>query len=380
MDKLKIAFLIFEIGGHHRHFAQLVIDVLCKSYDTVEIVSPPELHAGLAEIVKNYDNVVFRSIALPRDKSVLTLMNSAEYHAVYIDSVDSVWSHIILSLMWRKILCRHMPRLYGLLVGAGFAYADNRSIPLRRLKSLLLRYLATWAFDRLFFLDEYAMTALFPRGNSRCMCLPDPIEPIVTKSRLELRNRYEIPVGRKILLWIGLMNRWKRPDLLLKSFLSMPPAPDEYLYLLGEADDVTWTELKRICENSSGKDHIHMENRRLEEHELGDFLQLADAAAITYPNWFSNASFYFRSVICRTQPLLANCGWMKIVAKQEGIAILADPFDEASMHRGIRAALQASALPEHLADNMAKLHSEDKFKEILAKALAGDCGTGNSGE
>ena len=176
-----------------------------------------------------------------------------------------------------------------------------------------------------------------------------------------MREQKNIPVENKILLVAGVINEWKRIDLLLKAFLILPPSPNEYLYIIGSIAEKEKIKIKNIQMSSPYGKQVHIEDRFLEEYELGEYIQMADAVAVTYPDFFSNASFYFRSIICRKPVLTANSGWLGRIMTQEKCGIAADPFSSKTLGHAIKKILYQGDLPLDISLRMRELHREETF-------------------
>ena len=368
---MNVGFIFFEYKGHHLHFADLVLRSLHYHCDSITIIGPASALQALREAQIIPSNAILEINDNSKTNAVLLLLNQRRFDLLYLNAADSCWLKltlkILLSTSARKSLKR--THLTGLLVGVGYAYPQNNQVRLKFLKRFILRHIAPRYWKRLFIIDAIAYGKLFPKENRCCCYIPDPIEPIPPCRHDELRRSRLIPGDEMILLCIGVINAWKRVDLLLDAFLKLKDTGNFKLYIIGKIDPDVKTLLTQQLLLSENRDKVHIEDRFVSNEELDEYMQIADAISITYPNFFNNASFYFRSVIYRKPVLLANSGWLGIVAQKDQLGVVIDPFSCEEYQKGIVEVLKSKPLSLEISLEMKKQHEEEDFQEILSRNL-----------
>ena len=366
----KTAILLFRYKGHYMHFARLLFRAFSVISEvtfilTEDVAASEEFQA---EFGKELDRI--RLLKSEKDE-VQTLLHYAvrgDFNTIFSNALDSYWVKILPKLLILKIFGRLKSNIGGIIVSTGFAYPENKSFSLKRLRCFLLKYMVPSVFHKFFLIDEIAYQILFPDGNNVCCLLNDPVEDFSECSKIELRKNLNWDPAKKILLAIGVMIPEKRMDLLVNAFLHSEIQPDRVLILAGKFDKGLYEDLQKMIQASPYKEQVILENRWLENEEVNEMIAAADYISVAYANHFSNASILFRSIKAGKFTLFSNDGWIGRYANKYQCGVPVNIFSEASYQDGINKLFSHTG---NLQTNWnADEHSESAFLKVIQKSYS----------
>jgi len=194
------------------------------------------------------------------------------------------------------------------------------------------------AYDRL--------RAVAPRGLAdRVRLMPDPIDaaPRLPVGHAAARRELGLPVGGRLVVLPGTVDRRKGADRLVRAFAAADLLEDDRLLLIGPHRDGL---AGIIREAASGLDpgRIVSVDRYVDDHTLNLALAAADVVAVPYVGHTGSVSMAIRAAAAGRLALgSADVPWLADTLPRFGLGRVCDVRDPAAFGAAIRAALDASA-------------------------------------
>jgi glycosyltransferase involved in cell wall biosynthesis len=164
------------------------------------------------------------------------------------------------------------------------------------------------------------------------------------------RSSFDIPQAARVVLFFGLIRRYKGVDRLLEAFELLAKAEDLYLVIAGDAAPELVRELDAAIERSEAKARIHLRPRFSTNPELAALLRMADVVVFPYVHVYQSGAL--------------------LLAMSFGKAIIASdiPGLREYLEDGVEGVLCDTTKPARLAREILALAREDARREALGAA------------
>ena len=148
---------------------------------------------------------------------------------------------------------------------------------------------------------DVPLTRWFLRGVDGCVTMSEAVEkdlvklspdmphqvlehPIYTHfgvsvAKAEAQKALGIPEGGPVLLFFGLIRKYKGLDILLKAFDNLP---EDYRLIIAGEPYGSFDEYRQLIDGSPAKDRIFLFDRYIPDSEVCNFFCAADAAVLPY--------------------------------------------------------------------------------------------------
>lgn len=221
-------------------------------------------------------------------------------------------------------------------------------------------FFARWyrSVDRIHVMSSYARDRLVaglgvppekllltPMGNCEDFVAQHPVD-----AGPACRSSFDIPQEARVVLFFGLIRRYKGVERLLAAFELLAKAEDLYLVIAGATAPELARELEAAIERSEAKARIRFRPRFSSDPELAALLRMADVVVFPYVHIYQSSAL-----------LLAMSFGKAIIASD--IPGLREYLDD-----GVEGVLCDTSKPTHLAREILALAREDARREALGAA------------
>lgn len=145
-----------------------------------------------------------------------------------------------------------------------------------------------------------------------------------TKDQKSAREYLGLPPNAKIILFFGLIRKYKGLDLLIEAFAEMNYKEDVHLVIAGESYEEASTYLDLIRKNSL-QDRVHWFDKFIPDEEVGYFFSAANLLALPYrtatQSGVTQIAFHFETPV-----LVTDVGGLSeiIIHEQNGLVCQPD--------------------------------------------------------
>jgi glycosyltransferase involved in cell wall biosynthesis len=189
--------------------------------------------------------------------------------------------------------------------------------------------------------------------------LPLGVQPatLIANAKSELRQLYQIPGDRLIVLFLSRLHPKKRPDLLIEAFQQVASQNSSSHLLIagsGEADYLAY--LQQLTTQKQLRDHITFTGL-ITGHQKNILLQGADIFAL--PSYSENFGIAVAEAMAAGLPVIVTPGVQiapEIFAAQGGIIV----NDRAELIVALTQLLESPKMRSHLSQNAMKL-AQDRY-------------------
>ncbi len=210
-----------------------------------------------------------------------------------------------------------------------------------------IHVLSSYARDRL--VADFGVPAekllLTPMGNYEDFVGQHPMD-----AGAACRSSLGVPQEARVILFFGLIRRYKGVDRLLAAFELLAKAEDLYLVIAGSAAPELAIEIETTIERSEAKARIRFRPRFSSDPELAALVKMADVVVFPYQHIYQSSAL-----------LLAMSFGKAIIASD--IPGLREYLDD-----GVEGVLCDTGKPTHLAREILALAREDARREALGAA------------
>ncbi|HVT87578.1 MAG TPA: glycosyltransferase [Tepidisphaeraceae bacterium] len=374
--------LIFEPdhGGHRLHHVRLLANSLlaCSVEVTVALtekaLTSPEFKLHLSEIgdkIKLYSEMPLLpqgslKVAAMRVRQLRQAVERANAEWAYVPYADAMGQ---LLGVRRTLGLSHLPEgipVEGLMFRGGFAYPQpNRWRQVAQHISWRAACAASWKVMHI--LDPLVYEPTVRHGGTiakRCRLMPDPVEIHDTFDRSIARTRLGIPVDGRYAGCVGLIDRRKGVDLLIRAFAAANFPVDYRLLLAGQHEAAIREMLAGPFRSLVQSGRIVCFDKALPMHQLLDALTAMDIVCTPYPNHVGSASIVIRAAAAQ-RPVLGHAGgWTGAIVPRFGLGWTCNVLDlgafVVSLQRAMDHAIEYS--PPETAHNFVRFHSVKNFQ------------------
>ncbi len=184
------------------------------------------------------------------------------------------------------------------------------------------------------------LTAFYNIDTSRIRVVPHGYfgYPESTLSEKVLREKYQLPPDRRILLFFGTVRENKGLDFLLHAMTELQK--DYFLLIAGEIAQASARPGRRYEEiiRKNGLDtSLVWIKRYISDEEVSEVFKIADAVVLPYKRSFYAQSGVFNLAANYEKPcLVSDVGGLGETVREFGLGVVVEPEDAGAMVSGIR--------------------------------------------
>lgn len=197
--------------------------------------------------------------------------------------------------------------------------------------------------------DEVARDLLEWKPDARCKVLPHPLYTHFGERvpKDEARKRLGVPTEARVILFFGLIRKYKGLDILLKAFEGLPG--DYVLVVAGEVYG-DFSEYARIIEGSQARDRIKLFTRYIPDSEVKDFFSAADVAVLPYRSATQSG---VNALACNFElpMIVTDTGGLRAAVEGRGTGLVVDRAEEGAVRDGIVRFFDTPGLRERCIEN-----------------------------
>jgi glycosyltransferase involved in cell wall biosynthesis len=271
-------------------------------------------------------------------------MGSGKFDYVYFPTADPIAQFMgARRLTLRRVINPATPT-EALIIGATRGYRAPSA--LRRWRNLFAaRMLDFCGIDGLSTLDPVLLPWINKRAAraARWQLIPDPCERPPISDKLEARRRLGLPEDGRMIIALGVIDRRKGADLLLRGFLRAKLPPTDRLVLIGQHREGV-AEMVRTEGASLLRDgRLISIDRFVSTDDMLAGFSAADVVGATYAWHPASASIVIRAAAAERPSLGNNNAWIGRTIPQFDLGWTAHAQDPDAMARGVEESLDGSA-------------------------------------
>jgi len=172
-----------------------------------------------------------------------------------------------------------------------------------------------WApLSQVYILDPIVFNAVMEEGGSfaaRCGLLPEPMDPPPAISQADARRKLGIPEDGRYIGCVGLIDRRKGCDLLVRAFAAAKIGASDRLLLVGGHDPEIRQLIAGECGELVRSGRIISIDRFVDPDELGAALLAMDLVCTPYPRHIGSASVVIRAAAAGRPVVGSEFGWVR---------------------------------------------------------------------
>ncbi|AFK01579.1 glycosyl transferase group 1 [Emticicia oligotrophica DSM 17448] len=207
-------------------------------------------------------------------------------------------------------------------------------------------------------------------GTNIFTYLPDPVYDYPTRQDLIIREKYQIPLHKKILLAFGYIDEKKNVVNLLKALqdLSAEEASNICLLVVGkiraEHHDALMESLNKAKELRPEL-QVAMESRFVDDDEMEAYVNQSDIISVAYINFFASSGVIGLAARHNKPVLATKFGVVGDLTREYGLGFTVDGFNPGEIKSAMIDFLKGkNAYPERASVFVSK-HSSEKFIKTL---------------
>jgi glycosyltransferase involved in cell wall biosynthesis len=369
-----------DSAGHHSNYLRLLLPAVLKLSSDVTVVtvrdargspkfeSQLEVVADPAQVEYTIPHLSGSLIRQGRMRLRCLAEAVAQFRPdhVLVPSADHLTQVMGLRPSIGRTSLNRGVQMEGLMMRGGFAYVRPgwRQRVQDRL-SLAAVERAPWTI--LHYVDPIPYEMLRRRGGSiagRLRLMPDPVDLPPPVDPTAARRRLGVPEYGRYVGSVGIMDRRKGIDLLIRAFADAQLERDDRLLLVGQSS----AEVRELlCEQMAElvrQNRIISIDRHVHDDALQDAVAAMDVVCTPYPRHIGSASIVIRAAAAERPILASTFGWMGMVVPHFSLGYTCNVLDTREFAFAIRAALEGSSefRPSEAAPRFVAYHSVENFQ------------------
>lgn len=298
-------------------------------------------------------------------KDVITRLNPDYVYIPYFDSYLKLYS--IMPFILPKT------KLNVILFNLQFVFMNKGSVRSFLLEKLFMQMVNNSSINRIYLTDD--MTYEYIRRKTNALAFErkirkvhDPVSWNQSVDRGNFRCKYGIPLNAKVLGSVGIQDRRKGVDILIKAFLDYSDNQNEYLLLAGEHSE----SVNQILESYHAHPRIGNVvtiNSYLKDEQLDEAIGASDVISVIYPRHYGSASFLLRAALAGKPVIGSNFGWIgECIARYElGLTIDTKSVDQ--IRNGIKWVFTNPKMNREKAVALTEKHNYQNFSSCIVESI-----------
>jgi glycosyltransferase involved in cell wall biosynthesis len=305
--------------------------------------------------------------------AVAECFRQSKAEKVFLNTFDEIASPLLrkaaLGLMPLKAL---RGRMSGIYIRPRFLAERRFSFNERLKNSGFARLMNGGWFSHLLFLDPWirdACAARFPKTPA--YFLPDPSPDDFAGDQTAAQNHFEIPAGRKVLLFYGGAYRRKGLHLAVEALLGLPQNSPAFLLCAGQQMDDP--EIRSGLETLVAQGRAKVISRYIFEEEEKLLFAASDIVLLPYIKHFGNSAVLSRAGGAGKMVIASDEELVGRLVRKHDLGLLFPSGNAAAFRQSIVRAVEAR--PEELARwqaaafRYAELSSRAEFRRVLQQSF-----------
>ena len=370
-------------GGHYlnsvRHlvqaFAPLGCDIVVAVPNTVpesaqfKIYLAPHQSRFQLEFIPSRDETMSRwRMILTQARDFRALIGRVKPDAVYVPTLAGYFSTrdgIAQSLAWLLALRARLSRLHceTLLLGFPPAYG----IGVGRSPFITKMAIRTIPFDVVHYIDpvvfDWVLNKVSGHAGRKARFIADPVEPVLLPTRSKACAMLRLPEDKKLIMSIGLQERRKGTDYLIRACERWQPAEPASIVLAGKLSP----EIRQMVTNeyqhlvSDGR--LVVLDQYLSKEDFYACFAAGDLIAAPYRPQPHPSHIALHAATAGKMVLAANSGWLAYMVPKFSLGRLCDPQDPEEFAEALNLALHETKAYElsAAAKRLVEFHRSENF-------------------
>jgi glycosyltransferase involved in cell wall biosynthesis len=365
----------YELSHLPRHFRLLLLFLRSRTKRLLTLLRP---RLGRSEAERDTETV---AAANPGRRSLLRLLRLRLLHLRLVFTLLGQRTHVVhfqsmrhhqdlfLVRLLRILRIRVVYTAHDLLPhGSDSAHVKDAHAKVYRLVDRVIVHAESNRREllELFALDPARITVI-PHG-SYDLLLPNGRIP---KSRA--REELGLPLQAKVILFFGLIKRYKGLEYLLQAFQRIEQIfPDAFLVIVGNvfrADAEGYAFYSRLVEEAARRENVLCVPRYVPIGDVGSYLSAADVIALPYTKTYQSGVLL--SAYAAGRPVVVtDTGGLREIVGTGRTGLVVPPRDADSLARAIECLLERPELAKEMGDNAARLADTIYSWDEIAKSTA----------
>lgn len=177
-------------------------------------------------------------------------------------------------------------------------------------------------------------------------------------SKEEAQAKLNIPKGKKVLLFFGLIRAYKGLDLLLKAMKTL--SEKYYLVIAGEPYE-DFSSYQNLIDESGAKDRIQAHTRYISTEEVSLFFSAADAGVLPYKSATQSGvaamAFHFNLPV-----VVTDTGGLKEMIEPHEIGIVADSPSVENVVTSVKTLFESNQELEKISENIKRFKANNNWE------------------
>jgi glycosyltransferase involved in cell wall biosynthesis len=370
-------------GGHYLNsvqhlvqaFAPLGCEIVVAVPNTVpesaqfKIYLAPHQSRFRLEFIPSRDETITKwGLTLANARAFRALIARVKPDAVYVPTLDqhafSIRGGMAQSLAWWLALRPRLSRLHceALLMGLPAAYGMTHRSPF--VNKMLVR---TLPFDVVHYIDpvafEWVLSKVGGKTGRKARFIADPVEPLSLPTRSKARAMLRLPEDKKLIMSIGLQERRKGADYLIRACARWQPAEPASIVLAGKLSPEIRQMVTNEYQHVVGEGRLIVLDQYLSKEDFYACFAAGDLIATPYRPQPHPSHIALHAATAGKMVLAANSGWLAYMVPKFSLGRLCDPQDPEGFAKALDLALhEAKAYKlSAAAKRLVEFHRSENF-------------------
>jgi len=305
---------------------------------------------------------------LEQARALRALIGRVKPDAVYVPTLVSDFSTrngIAHSLAWWLALRARLSRLHceTLLLGFPPAYG----IGVGRSPFITKMAIRTIPFDVVHYIDpvvfDWVLNKVSGNAGRKARFIADPVEPVSLPTRSKARAMLRLPEDKKLIMSIGLQERRKGADYLIRACACWQPAEPASIVLAGKLSPEIRQMVTNEYQHVVGEGRLIVLDQYLSKEDFYACFAAGDLIAAPYRLQPHPSGIVLHAVTAERMVLAANNGWLAYMVPKFALGRLCDPQDPELLAKTLdRALIEAEGYKlSAAAKRLVEFHRSENF-------------------
>jgi glycosyltransferase involved in cell wall biosynthesis len=370
-------------GGHYLNsvqhlvqaFAPLGCEIVVAVPNTVpesaqfKVYLAPHQSRFRLEFIPSRDETMSRwRMILTQARAFRALIARVKPDAVYVPTLAGYFSTrdgIAQSLAWWLALRARLSRLHceALLLGFPPAYG----IGVGRSPFITKMAIRTIPFDVVHYIDpvvfDWVLNKVSGNAGRKARFIADPVEPVSLPTRSKARAMLRLPEDKKLIMSIGLQERRKGADYLIRACACWQSAEPASIVLAGKLSPEIRQMVTNEYQHVVGEGRLIVLDQYLSKEDFCACFAAGDLIATPYRPQPHPSHIALHAATAGKMVLAANSGWLAYMVPKFSLGRLCDPKDPEGFAEALDLALhEAKAYKlSAAAKRLVEFHRSENF-------------------
>ena len=332
-------------GGHYLNYVQHLVQAFASLGCEIVVAVPntvpesaqfkiylaPHQSRFRLEFIPSRDETMSRwRMILTQARDFRALIGRVKPDAVYVPTLAGYFSTrdgIAQSLAWWLALRARLSRLHceTLLLGFPPAYG----IGVGRSPFITKMAIRTIPFDVVHYIDpvvfDWVLNKVSGNAGRKARFIADPVEPVSLPTRSKARAMLRLPEDKKLIMSIGLQERRKGADYLIRACACWQPAEPASIVLAGKLSPEIRQMVTNEYQHVVGEGRLIVLDQYLSKEDFCACFAAGDLIATPYRPQPHPSHIALHAATAGKMVLAANSGWLAYMVPKFSLGRLCDP-------------------------------------------------------